>query len=93
MSDSQKKKDATAAPTTKVGLLSSTAKSLDATDFLNSGWRVALALLIPAFLGIWLDERYQVGKLFTAIGVLFGVVVANIAAFQYVSTKFGGSKR
>jgi len=93
MSDSKKKIDATSsAPANKVGSVSSDQKSLEATDFLQSGWRVAIALLAPSFLGIWLDGRAGDGRVFTVIGVIAGIILANLVAYRYTSKRFYGGK-
>jgi len=90
MRDSSKKKDAKTAPTDKVGPVSSNSKSLDATDFLQAGWRVAGSLLVPSFIGIWIDDKLGDGRAFTVVGVLAGVVTANAIAYRYVSGRFSG---
>jgi F0F1-type ATP synthase assembly protein I len=50
--------------------------------FLQLGWVVALAILIPLGLGLWLDHRCATSPLFVLIGALVGIIVSTIGAVR-----------
>ena len=46
------------------------------------GWTVALAVLVPLGLGLWLDKQLTTTPLFILIGGLLGIVVATIGVVR-----------
>jgi len=49
---------------------------------LQMGWIVALSILIPLGLGLWLDHRFATAPLFVLIGALVGIVASTIGAVR-----------
>jgi hypothetical protein len=47
---------------------------------LRMGWMVALALVIPLGIGLWLDHRLGVARLFVLAGALLGILAATVSA-------------
>lgn len=97
MRDSNRKnQDAKSAPTAKVGSSSSLSGEnvVDMAHFLQSGWRVAASLLIPAFLGIWLDRTLGTKDVFTIIGVIIGIILVKVVVYQFVKAQYysGGER-
>lgn len=50
----------------------------------NIGWYVALSLVIPTAVGLWLDdpERFNTRPLFTLIGFGLGTMVAGYGLYR-----------
>lgn len=44
---------------------------------INLGTSVAAAIVVGLFGGKWLDNRFDMGYLFTILGFLFGVITAG----------------
>ncbi len=86
--------DATSAPTAKGGSDSSytNTEMVQASHFLQSGWRVAVALLLPALSGIWIDSNFETKPIFTIVGVLVGMVVVWITVTKLVDPTYNGDK-
>lgn len=42
--------------------------------FIDTGWRVALGLLLPSFAGIYLDSQQDSKPLYSIIGVAIGLL-------------------
>lgn len=47
-------------------------------EFFQLGWVVALSLLIPLGIGLWLDRRMGTTPLFIIVGMLVGVLSATV---------------
>lgn len=64
--------------------------AVEASDFLQSGWRVAVSFLAPSLLGIWLDSVFGTGRILTVVGVLVGFVLVKVVVYQYVKGRHYG---
>lgn len=53
--------------------------------FLQMGGIVALAMLIPLGLGLWLDKRLGTAPLLALAGVIVGILVATIVTVRIAS--------
>lgn len=51
-------------------------------EFFQLGWVVALSLLIPLLVGLWLDRRMGTLPLFLIIGVLVGTLSATVGTVR-----------
>ena len=49
---------------------------------LRMGWMVALALVVPLCLGLWLDHRLGTAPLFVLAGALVGILAATVIAVR-----------
>ena len=49
---------------------------------LQLGWVVALSVLIPLGVGLWLDRRLGTAPLFILIGALVGIFASTVAAVR-----------
>jgi F0F1-type ATP synthase assembly protein I len=49
---------------------------------LQLGWTVALAVLVPLGLGLWLDSRFSTSPLFILIGAMLGIVTATVGVVR-----------
>ena len=49
---------------------------------LQLGWVVALSVLLPLGLGIWLDRRLGTAPLFILVGALAGIIAGTIGAVR-----------
>jgi F0F1-type ATP synthase assembly protein I len=47
---------------------------------LQMAWMVAVALLLPLGIGLWLDHRSGSAPLFVLAGALVGILVATVSA-------------
>lgn len=47
-----------------------------ALRLIGIGWYIALSILLPLFLGLWLDDKYDTGVLFTLMGLGLGILLA-----------------
>jgi len=47
---------------------------------LRMGWMVALALIVPLCLGLWLDHRLGAAPLFVLAGALVGILAATVSS-------------
>ena len=45
---------------------------------LRMGWMVALALVLPLCLGLWLDQRLGAAPLYVLAGALVGILAATV---------------
>jgi F0F1-type ATP synthase assembly protein I len=52
---------------------------------LHMGWKVAMALLLPLALGVWLDHRLGTTLLFVVAGALVGILAATVIAVRIAS--------
>ena len=52
--------------------------------FFNIGWYVAFSLLLPTFLGLWLDapERFNSRPWCTLLGFFLGTIIAVYGLYQ-----------
>jgi F0F1-type ATP synthase assembly protein I len=55
---------------------------------LNLSWTMVFALLVPLFLGIWLDKRLNTTPLFILIGALLGMLAATLGVARMVLRTF-----
>jgi len=46
---------------------------------LRMGWMVALALVLPLCLGLWLDHRLGAAPLYVLAGALVGILAATVS--------------
>ena len=53
--------------------------------FLQIGGIVALAMLIPLGLGLWLDKRLGTAPLLALVGAIIGILVATIGTVRIAS--------
>lgn len=51
-------------------------------EFFQLGWVVALSLLIPLLVGLWLDRRMGTMPLFLIIGMLVGTLSATVGTVR-----------
>jgi len=51
-------------------------------EFFQLGWVVALSLLIPLAIGLWLDRRMGTMPLFLIIGMLVGTLSATVGTVR-----------
>lgn len=51
-------------------------------EFFQLGWVVALSLLIPLAVGLWLDRRMGTMPLFLIIGMLVGTLSATVGTVR-----------
>jgi F0F1-type ATP synthase assembly protein I len=49
---------------------------------LQLGWVVALSVLIPLGLGLWLDYRLATSPLFILVGALVGILAATVGVVR-----------
>lgn len=65
------------------------AKSLDgkvvAFQLLDTGWRVALPILLLSYVGIRLDRHYDTKPLYTLIGFFLSLAVATLLVYRQIS--------
>ena len=85
---SRTNKDATNAPGSKGGSFSGSGY-VQPIHFAQSGWRVAVALLAPSLLGIWIDDKLDVKPTFTVIGLFIGLAAVAVVLKRFVNSKFG----
>jgi F0F1-type ATP synthase assembly protein I len=53
------------------------------------GWLVALSVLLPLGLGLFVDRRLSTSPLFILIGALLGIVIATIGVVRIATRSFG----
>ncbi len=46
------------------------------------GWFIALSLILPVFLGLWLDRKLNTGVIFTFVGLVVGLVLALVGVYR-----------
>ncbi|MGC8838228.1 MAG: AtpZ/AtpI family protein [Anaerolineae bacterium] len=51
-------------------------------EFFQLGWVVALSLLIPLAIGLWLDRRMGTMPLFLIVGMLVGTLSATVGTVR-----------
>lgn len=51
-------------------------------EFFQLGWVVALSLLIPLLIGLWLDRRMGTMPVFLIVGVLVGTLSATVGTVR-----------
>lgn len=51
-------------------------------EFLQLGWIVALSLLIPLGIGLWLDRRLDTTPLFIVVGMIVGILAATVGTVR-----------
>lgn len=51
-------------------------------EFFQLGWVVALSLLIPLLIGLWLDRRMGTLPVFLILGVLVGTLSATVGTVR-----------
>ena len=49
---------------------------------LQLGWTVALAVLFPLGLGLWIDSRFSTSPLFILIGAVLGILTATVGVVR-----------
>ena len=55
---------------------------------LNLSWTMVFSLLVPLFLGIWLDKTLDSTPLFILTGALLGVLAATLGVARMVLKTF-----
>jgi F0F1-type ATP synthase assembly protein I len=48
------------------------------------GWVLALSILIPIFIGVWLDQQAHTPACFTLLGMLLGLTVGSIGVYRLI---------
>jgi ATP synthase protein I len=56
-----------------------------AAQFTGIGWYIAISILAPTLLGVWIDGKIGTAPWFLLIGLLFGVVVAFYGIYRMAS--------
>jgi F0F1-type ATP synthase assembly protein I len=51
-------------------------------SMLNVGWRLALTVLIPVFIGIWADNKFGTKPSFTITALFIAVAVSSVVIYQ-----------
>ncbi len=46
------------------------------------GWVVAVAVLVPLGLGLWLDQKFLTSPLFVFVGAVIGILAATIGVVR-----------
>jgi F0F1-type ATP synthase assembly protein I len=57
---------------------------------LQLGWTVALAVLIPLGLGLWLDNQFSASPLFILIGAMLGIITATVGVVRVTARTIDG---
>jgi len=50
------------------------AKHLFISSSIDMGWRLAVSVLLPVFVGSWLDRRYHTSPLWTFVSLLLALI-------------------
>lgn len=58
----------------------------DLGPIFQMGWTLALTILLPLALGLWLDRRLSTTPLFVMIGALVGIIASSVAAVRMTTT-------
>ncbi len=53
------------------------------------GWVVALSVLIPLGLGLWLDHRFSTSPLFILVGALLGILASTFGVVRVATRAMG----
>lgn len=53
---------------------------------LDMGWRLALTVLVPVFLGAWLDRRYNTSPSWTLTALFIAIAGAGVVVWKTVKT-------
>lgn len=74
------------------------AKQQFVSSAFDMGWRMALTVIVPVFIGAWLDRHFHSSPRWTIIALLVGIVGAAIVVWLTIKnlptdtrTKKGGS--
>ncbi len=57
---------------------------LRTSPLLQLSWVIALSVLLPLGLGIWLDRYFHTAPLFILIGALVGIIAGTVGAVRIV---------
>lgn len=60
------------------------AKQQFLTTALNMGWQLAVAVLAPLLLGIWLDKRYNSSPSYTIVAFMVAVTAGAVIVWRTV---------
>lgn len=53
---------------------------------IDLGWRLAITVLLPLFIGIWLDERFKTAPTWTLTTFILAVAGACLVVSRMIST-------
>lgn len=59
-----------------------------ALQFLDTGWRVALPILVISYIGIQLDKSHGTTPLYSVGGLLFSIVVSAFLVYRQIKDNF-----
>ncbi len=55
-----------------------------ALRLLSIGWYIALCIVLGAFAGYWLDNKYDLGVWVIFVGLTLGLALALFGAYQMI---------
>src|SRR3990172_7257846 len=59
-----------------------------ALQFLDTGWRVSLPILVITYIGIRIDRQNSTMPLYSLIGFFFSLVIATILVYQQIKSVY-----
>ncbi|MBA66886.1 MAG: AtpZ/AtpI family protein [SAR202 cluster bacterium] len=54
------------------------------------GWYVAISILLGAFAGMWLDQKFHTGPFLMVFGTFFGLAIASYGTYKMLKSIFSG---
>jgi F0F1-type ATP synthase assembly protein I len=55
---------------------------------INLSWTMLFSLLIPLFVGIWLDRKFGTSPLFVLVGAVLGILAATVGVARIAIRSF-----
>ncbi len=60
------------------------AKQQFVSSALDMGWRLALTVIVPVFLGTWLDNRYHTSPSYTLVALFIAIAGACVVVWKTI---------
>ncbi len=51
-------------------------------SMISVGWRLALTILVPVFIGIWLDKKFDTKPSFTLTAFFIAIAISAVVIYQ-----------
>lgn len=60
-----------------------------ALRLIGIGWFVGLSIVLPLFLGLWLDDTFDTRPILTFVGLGLGILIAFVGLFRMLMPFIG----
>lgn len=64
--------------------VSNLSSSLFMSSAISMSWQLAVTVLVPLFVGVFIDEHFKTSPLWTLIGLLVGILMGIIVVWKAV---------